>query len=495
MTTTRGTKRTLGGTPWLMALTMSSLGCGVFFGDGGGSGGGDPMDAEMDPDTSPDFDPPPEEEPFSGSCVPQGWARDDAADLPGVDVVLSLAGYDLQIDGDPYPTVERIDGPGFVANPGAELPLVAFVDAVVDDTHTGTLVISSAAIEFASGAFVHTGESRVRFAETGIVAEPLSSPGDDGVRPDLGPLADPGHADAVAASVRLELAPQAVQVTDYEVAYVIAEDGTRVDLDGPFTVTASATLRRNDTEIHAASLEGRWDGPTVIGLTPTDGEAQTSSEPLVARPSVTLGFDAHLRLSGDAVETLSPMRTRVAMDDMGAILASGVQLSSCEPDTLILYPGQTRALTMAYRQWGPPTDAVFSAVSAVDSDGRQWDSRVETTTDLPSELVSASEEHSDASWAQGFIDFVDAWRDLTQAIGRGAICVFTFGFVCPDGADNDDDGPPPLRAYPGWMTPYDVGEFELELTAPSEAGEYDVELTIEGDNYVATVPVHVLVWD
>jgi hypothetical protein len=482
--------RTVAPAAYASVLGLAPVGCGVFFDNGSGDAGVDDM--ETDPDPAPDVDPGPSESPFTGECVPADWGREDASDPPGVELELALSGYDLAVDGDSYPEVETITAPGTISNGGANLPLLAFDDALVDGATSGTLVVVSATVDYAAGTFVHTGEARVTI-EGGVFVEPNASPDDDGVRPDLGPLADAGHADAVAASIRLELAPQDVQITNYELAYIITDDGSRIDLDGPFTVTAAATFRRNDTGIYVDSVTGRWDGPTVIGLTATSGEARVDGQPLAANPSVVLGFDPHLRVGPGKVETLEPMRARVAMDEFGALLDSGVQLRACEPQTLVMYPGQSRRLAMAYRQFGPSTDAVFSAVVARTPDGSEWPSRVEPSADIPSELHSTSEQHPNASWAQGFIDFVDAWTDLTKAIGRGTICVFTFGFVCPDGADGGNDGPPPLLAYPGWMTPYAVGEFELELTAPEIPGEYDVELTIEGDNYIASVPVHVIV--
>jgi hypothetical protein len=229
-----------------------------------------------------------------------------------------------------------------------------------------------------------------------------------------------------------------------------------------------------------------------IGLQPIGGELVADGEPASALPLSILGRDGHLVIGPGRVATVDAMPVRAALDVDGALVVSDVELRLCHAPTLVFSPGETRAVAMAYRQTDGLTDAAFSDVLVQTRDGVMWTSRVQVDGTLPADLTEPAMGHPECTWAQGLVGFFEGWAEATAAIGRGVVCVFTFGFVCPDNGGSASE-PPALVPYPGWMDPGDLGEFQLELTAPTEIGTYEVEIHVRGSNYETIVTTTVVV--
>ena len=247
------------------------------------------------------------------------------------------------------------------------------------------------------------------------------------------------------------------------------------------------------TLVSATSADAKFHGELFIGMQPVAGEMLAGGEPVDVLPLSILGRDGHLRVGPGRVATIDPMPVRAAMDAEGALVHSEVELRICHAPTLVFSPGETRILRMAYHQPDGLTDAAFSdAIVAELSTGAMWSARIQVEGSLPVALTEPAMGHPECTWAQGLVSFFEGWAEATAAISRGVVCVFTFGFVCPD-SGGSAASPPELAAYPGWMEPGELGEFELELTAPTEPGTYAIEVTVHGSNYDATVTADVLV--
>lgn len=470
----------------LAAFSLS--GCGIFFDSGSA---GDPDEMEPTADTEPYAEPDdvPYEEPFMGDCVPADWEYEPDVGAPAT---FSLSGFNVRVEGSEQVMIESIEAPGHLS-PAGDTPLVAFGDALVNGEIQGTLVVVGTDLQLGSGR-LSVGQSGSVVVKGAAVATLPVAGEDDGVRPGLPAEAPPEHAAALVDALRFETSAEDLRLESYEEAYVVTAQGQVVPLSGPLSVTAPHMFAAWQTAADGV-VTAQWSGSVIIGLDPTEGQLEDDSGVRPGIPSVLLTFDPKLRVSGVSVDSAEPVRTRLAMDNDGALLASGVEVRWCESEELVFYAGQTRILRLAYRQQGPATDAIFAGVFIdVDATPDAWIGRINPQGMPPGELVTAAEANSDTSWGQGFVDFVEGWIEVSAAIGRGAVCVFTLGFVCPDGSSGGSRDPvDPLLPFPGWMNPREYGEFQIEMTAPAEPGTYDVELHIQGDNYDAFAPVRVVV--
>lgn len=475
----------------LVGLSLCVGGCGWLGGYEDDSDADDAM--PMDPGETPEPLPePPAEEPFVGDCIPSEWQPEAGA--VGAAVELELVGSEIHLEAVDHAIVERIEGPGRIAVNGGDV--VAFGNATIDDALEGTLVVVGGELGFDAGELRIDGDAEV-IVKGSTVVLPRTSPEDDGTRPPLPEDSPAVHVDALENSFLLELTANELQLTGYADAYVVTDAGERIDLTGPMTVSASEVYAPYGTAIVDGIVTAEWSGTAVLGLLPSGGSISQSGQALEGLPSVVFGFDPELRIGPDSVETTSPLTARVAMDDFGAVLPSTVELSPCEPNELIVFPGETRTLTLAYRQTGDPTDAIFAGLY-VDVDGQldAWPARLLLSDTIPAPLRDAAENNPGTHWGQGLRSFFEAIGEVTRAVAEGLTCVFTFGFVCPDSSSDDArPEPPSLTPYPAWMPATAVGTFQVELTAPSVAGVYEVEVHVAGENYDAIAPMSVVVFD
>jgi hypothetical protein len=460
---------------------------GCFFADGddddaatGDAGDGDVPDPEPQPE-------PLQEEPFTDPCVPDAWIVDGDA---GVPVTFALEGTEVVVTGDAPMGIEAVPAPFSVKpSPNGGEPLVVFADATLDGELVGTVVITGATIHADTGSLSELAVDSATMHEHAVYVALLAAE-DDGTRPQLGATADPLHVDALANAQPIDLRMTGISIDAYTTAYVVTPEGN-VPLMGTFEISAERVYWPAGTEIQTAVVDARFAGEVFIGLAAQSGEFTAAEATGSELPMAILGRDGHLRFGPTTVSTLEGMSVQQAMDAEDVLLASQVELRSCQAETLVFYSGQTRKLRFAYRQPGHLTDAVFANVVVNDAAGAMWTTRIEVDPTLPSSLTTAAEENSDTSWGSGLIGFVEAWGEAIQTITEGLVCVFTFGFLCPD--DDSSSEPDPLLMYPAWMEAGDVGEFELEIAAPPTAGTYDIVVTITGENYEATVPAHVIV--
>lgn len=467
------------------------LASGCFFDDGSSND-----DASWPPDDdgdAPDPDPQPEplqEEPFEEPCVPEAWIDEaDARVSTGVPTSFDLQGSQITTDG--AMTIEGVPAPwSIVPSPNGGESLVVIEDATVDGEAAGTVVIVGAAIEVDQGALVELAPSSSAFG-AGVVQLALPTVEDDGTRPQLGATADPAHVAALADAEPVDLRLDGVRVAAYTSAYVVTPDGN-APLVGSFELSASRSYWPHGTVVQAPAVEARVAGETVIGLEPIAGDFEAEGELGSELPLAIFGHDAHLVVGPTQVRTLDAMQVHQAMGRADVLLQSDVELRSCQAPTLVFGAGQSRILRMAYRQPGGTTDAVFqSTVLVTDANGAAWTARIDVDGTLPAALTNAAEQHPDTTWGGALVDFAQAWAEAIETITKGLVCVFTLGFLCPD--DDEPPTPTPLLAYPAWMEAGNLGEFELELSAPAAAGTYDVTVTITGDNYEAKLPLTIVV--
>ncbi len=470
-----------------LALVMSG-GC-FMFDDGEGETTDDPSDDGEVPDPEPQPEPL-QEDPFTEPCVPDAWIEEaDARESTGVAASFDLHGSQLTADG--AATIEGVPAPwSIVPSANGGDPLVVIEDATVDGEAVGTVVIVGVAIEVDEGALVELTPASTSFGESSVQ---LSMPAaeDDGTRPQLGATADPAHVAALADAEPIDLRLDGVHVAAYTSAYVVTPEGN-TPLMGAFELSASRSYWPHGTVVQAPAVEARVAGDVVIGLEPISGDFEAPGELGSELPLAIFGHDAHLVVGPRQVRTVEPMPVHQAMGREDVLLASEVELRSCQAPTLVFDRGQGRILRMAYRQPGGTTDAVFQGtVLVTDASGAEWTARIDVDGTLPAALTNAAEQHPDTSWGGALVDFAQAWAEAIETITKGLVCVFTLGFLCPD--DDEPSAPTPLLAYPAWMEANALGEFELELAAPATAGTYDVTVTITGDNYEAKLPLTVIV--
>jgi hypothetical protein len=480
-----------------IALLFGSLsqGCGWWFDDGDGEYDGD-VDSDGDVQPPPPDGPPPlTEEPFTEECVPSAW-YEEAAPPSGTPASIDLRGTQVRIDNALTPYVTAIAGPLRIEPANPELPIIAFGDASVDDpatdtTHEGTLVVVGTGI-VATAGLVDVGTlTELSIADDNAWMRPWPVEDDDGARPMLGATALPEHQAAIDATSVYALDFQALELSAFDEAYIVTETGT-IPLAAPIVVSAPVAYWAVSSRVGAHAVDATYTGAMFIGIAPTSGTLTTEDGETEEPPMAIFTRDARLDVGPDHVISLvdAPVRQALGIDE--ALVGSEVELRSCQADTLVMYASQTRILRLAYRQDTGLTDAVFSEVIVEDELGNVLASRITLDGTLPPQLVAAAEAYPDAAWGQGIIDFVETWAEVTVAVTEGLVCVFTFGLACPD-HDSGSSGPTPLAAFPAWMQPAAVGEFELEITAPYEVGEHDLVVRIVGQNYESTLPLHVIV--
>lgn len=470
----------------ISALVLS--GCGIFFDDHDSSGSsGTPPTGEPGP--VPEPDPRTQEEPFEGECVPQAWFdASRSASQWGAPARFEIDASQVRVEADSGATVHSVLAPLTVTLSDAE-SIVVFEDATIADGVEGTLVIVGADFAADAGALVPASTDPLVFSDTAATVVPRPST-DDGTRPDLGVDADPLHVAALQAAVPHDVTVEALGVPSYDRAYIVGETGT-TEVSGAFVVSASRVYWPTGTTIHAEAVEATFAGEVFIGLEPFAGELSIRGEPAEALPMAILGRDAHLVVGPHRLDTVDPMPVRQALDSYGALIGSEMQLRRCEPETLVMRPGETRVLEFAVRERGGQTDAAFHELVVEAADGTVWTSRIELDGTLPEAITVAADSYPGATWGDALRGFIEAWVDVTRAVTEGLFCVFTFGFLCPDTSSAPE--PTPLAPYPAWAEPSSIHAFEIELTAPSTPGTYAITFRATGQNYEATVPATVIV--
>lgn len=476
-------------TRWLCTLAIAPViatsGCGWIFGDDDDSAQQDDVDDGDTTPPPPSGPPPLMEEPFDEECVPSEWLP-ATAEPWGDPVAIDLRGTQVSVDGEPAPHVETIAAPLHLEPIEPTLPLIAFGDATVGELH-GTVVVVGTGIAATAGTIGVDAPAELQIDDARAWVRASAASDDDGVRPVLPADAPPDHQAAIAASARYDLAVNELELAGFDAAYVVTDTGS-VALEAPVAIRASAIFMGQGSRIGSTSVAARWQGEVFVGIATQSG-ALGDAEGL---PVAILARDARLDVGPDHVRSLDDVPVRQALDADTALVASSVELRSCQADTLVFWQGETRTLRMAYHQDDGLTDAVFADAWVEDTaSGAMLSARWQLSADLPASLTTAAEQHPNATWGQGLIDFVETWAEVTQAIVEGLTCAFTLGFVCPD--DGPSASPPALAPYPAWMIPAAAGEFELELTAPYEPGEYELVVHVIGQNYEATLPLHVVV--
>jgi hypothetical protein len=477
-------------------FTSLSQGCGWWFDDGDDGyeedvGSGDDMQPPP-----PDGPPPLQEEPFTEECVPAEWYPESPVPW-GTPTSIDLRGTQVRIDNGLTPHVTAASAPLQIEPANPELPVVAFGEATVEDLatdaiHEGTLVVVGAGILATAGDIGIDALTEMSLYDNGAWLRPFAVEEDDGMRPVLGEGAALDHQAAIDASSVYELDVQALELSAFDEAYVVTETGI-VPLTSPLLVTAPVAYWAAGSHIATNAVDVTYTGETFIGLEPISGTITTEDGETETPPLAIFTRDVRLDVGPDHVRTIEDAPVRQALDADEALVASEVELRSCQADTLVMYLGNTRILRMAYRQPTGLTDAVFTEVIVEDQNGNVLPSRVTLDPALPSQLMAAAEAHPDSGWGQGLIDFVEAWVEVTAAITEGLVCVFTFGLACPDSSSGGSSEPTPLAPYPAWMQPGAVGSFELEITAPYSAGEQDVTVRFIGQNYESTLVLHTIV--
>jgi hypothetical protein len=458
-------------------------------------------DANGDSDMPPGSDPapPPEEEDprteealFDEECIPQAWV-DEARDTStwGAPASFELNGSQIEVDAQES-VVESVLAPMSVSL-GVESSVVAFPDAELSNGLQGTVVIAGAELAADSGELVPAATEALVLSDASATVVPVAGV-DDGTRPDLGPDAYAQDVDALASAVPVEMTVDKLGITSYERAYVVTDEGT-VELSGAFVVSAPRVYWPVGSTVFANAVEATFAGEVFIGLTPVAGTFSIEGEPTEALPIAILGRDAHLVVGPARVDTVEPMPVRQALDSYGALVGADMQLRRCMPETLVMWPGEKRIVELAVRERGGLTDAAFAGFTVEAEGADAWSARIELDPALPATLTTAAEAHPGASWAEALAGFVEAWVEATQAITEGIVCVFTFGFLCPDSGSSAPSEPTPLAPYPAWAEPSSIHAFEVELTAPTEPGTYAITFTATGQNYEAKIPATVIVED
>ena len=469
----------------ITALALS--GCGILFDDDDASGGtGDLPDS--DPEQVPEEEPRTEEEAFDEECIPQAWI-DDAREAStwGAPASFEIDASQVRVDADET-TVTSMLAPLTVVLSDAS-SIVVLENAAIADGVEGTVVIVGPSFAADAGELLPASTDELLLSDASAAAVPLPAT-DDGTRPDLGTDADPVHVAALQAAVPHDVTVEALGVASFDRAYVVGETGT-TELTGAFVVSASRVYWPSGSQIRAEAVEATFGGEVFIGLEPFAGEFTIRQEPAAALPIAILGRDAHLVVGPHQLDTVEPMRVRQALDSYGALVGSEMQLRQCEPDTLVMAPGETRILSLAVRERGGLTDAAFGEFVVEPEDGGAWTARIELDPTLPDALTVAADAHPDATWAEALVGFFEAWAEVTRAVTEGIVCVFTLGFFCPDGSDAPE--PTPLAPYPAWAEPSSIHAFEVELTAPTTVGTHAITFRASGQNYEATIPATVIV--
>ncbi|HWB73762.1 MAG TPA: hypothetical protein VG755_02380, partial [Nannocystaceae bacterium] len=410
-----------------------------------------------------------------------------AAPVPwGDPVAIDLVGTQVSVDGEPAPHVETIAAPLHLEPIEPTLPVIAFGDASVGELH-GTVIVVGTGIAATSGSIGIDAPAELQLDDARAWVRAAAASDDDGVRPTLPADAPADHQAALAASARYDVAVNELELAGFDAAYVVTDTGS-VALEGPIAITSSTMYMGQGSRIGSMAIAARWEGEVFIGIATQSGEL-TDADGL---PVAILARDARLDVGPDHVRSLEDVPVRQALDADTALVASSVELRSCQADTLVFWQGETRILRMAYHQDDGLTDAVFADAWVEEREtATMLSARWQLSAELPAQLTTAAQQHPNATWGQGLIDFVETWAEVTQAIVEGLACAFTLGFVCPD--DGPSASPAALLPYPAWMIPGAAGEFELELTAPYEPGEYELVVHVIGQNYEATLPLHVVV--
>ncbi len=424
----------------------------------------------------------PVEEEFTEACIPEAWS-DAQDDEVGVLTSFSLAGAELVIDGE-TPTVETIEAPMAMAPAGPEPGVFVFERAVVEGTERGTLVLRGAVIAADAGRLVH--EQPAEFSTDDEFTQIWPAPqDDDGWRPLLGPDVPPEDRDALAQSVPVALAADQLRLTDYDEAYLVTDTAT-LSLVGSFSVSAERLYWDEDSLLFAQSVTAQWTGDVLIGMTPSAGELRGPQGPTQALPMLIMGRDASLRAGAGFVETLEDMTVVQALADSGSLLESQIEVRACEPETVVMAPGEARRLRLSYRQEGGTVDAVVHRATIVDVDnGHVW-SDLDIEPVVPDALVGLEERYPGTSWSSGLVEVLTTLMESIGAAAHALGCVFTLGFACAQ----VDDGP----ALPLWIEAGALGEFDAEVIAPSQRGTYELELRVEGTNFdEVVVPLTVIV--
>lgn len=427
------------------------------------------------------------EKPFDEECTPQEW-HEEAEEHPdsGISAAISLEGSQVRVEGD-EPTVEQVSAPLTIVPGGSSSPFVAFAGPVVDGDEVRTLVLFGAEIAATNGRFVLDDVAATEIDEQAAWVTPSAS-SDDGTRPSLGTIPTLDQA-TLNHAIPVNLGAQELRITAYETGYIVSDTGTR-PVTGPITVSATRAYWDRQTSIGADSIVARWDGDVAIGLSPRSGSLRTADGPTEALPQVILGRDAHLEVGPGHVRTIEDMFVRQALDQDGPLLASTLELRLCAASKLVMHEGEPRTLRLAFRQPGNLTDATFSEAWFHDGSGIRQEVQLNIDDAIPVALTSFANANSDASWGSAvgefFAGLVEAFAEIFVAIIG---CIITFGLAC---GDDSEDHISSLDAYPGWIEPNQIGEFEVTVT-PSSRGRHDARLEIIGHNYVASVPMKIVV--
>ena len=423
------------------------------------------------------------EESFVGPCVPHDWLAEDE-DAPGVPTSFDLVGSRIEVDAERM-HVDSIPAPLTFDIHDGGVPLLAFADARVDDEHEGTLVAVGAVVKADRGALLDVERASSWIDGEWVVVE---IEGDhEGPYPDLGSMADPAHAAALADAIAIPARAEALRIVDFDEAYVITE-AAMIRLTQPFTVTAARTYWSASSRIGAAVVGNALDGEMTIGLDPDSGHLRADGERVPGLPVVLLGRDAVVQVGPRNVRTVEDIPVRQALSVEGALVPAAVELRLCEPPVLRLYPGERRVLRMAYRERTGLADAVLGHghVEVHSQGGAEWSVLMPIDRTVPDAIGAAALRHPHARWAE-LVPRGPHDPGLLDALA----CLFSFGLACPS---SEDDHFVPLAPYPGWLEAGEVGEVDMEITAPRSRGQHLGTITIVGDNYEAIVPFEVEVY-
>lgn len=430
------------------------------------------------------------EEPFDEECTPQEW-HEEADEHPdsGVSAAISLEGSQVRVEGD-EPTVEQISAPLTIVPGASSNPFVAFDGPVVDGEEVRTLVLFGDEIATTHGRFALDDIAATEIDDRAAWVMPSGS-SDDGTRPDLGTIVMLDQA-TLDDAIPVDLGAQELRITAYETGYIVSDTETR-PVTGPITVSATRVYWDRRTSIGADSIVARWDGEVAIGLSPRSGSLRTADGPTETLPQVILGRDAHLEVGPDHVHTIEDMFVRQALDQDGPLLASTVELRLCASSKLVMHELETRTLRLAFRQPGNLTDATFSEAWFHDGSGVAQRVQLNIDDTIPVALTSFANANSDASWGSAVGEFFAGLVQVfVEVLGTLIGCILTLGLACDDDDDDNQDHISSLDEYPGWMEPNQIGEFEVTVT-PSSLGRHDARLEIIGYNYVASVPMEIVV--
>lgn len=423
------------------------------------------------------FDPPqPEmlvEEAFTEDCVPQAWLTAQDDDGVGVPTTFELQGGDPRVDGG-MPVVETIAAPMAFQTDHGESWVLVFDDATVEDNEQGTLVVVGARIEADQGTLEHGRTAELAIGSDAVTVWP-SAAADDGWRPSLGQSLPNWFDDALESSPPLGLVAEDLRITGYDHAYLVTPAETWA-LQGSFRVSAREIYWNMGSWIEAEAVTGRWDGELTVGIDAWQGELRTDEGVSPSLPLVVLGRDAHLELSAHSVRTVEPMPVVQALGDEGVLLGSSIELRACEPETIVMGEGETRALRFAYRQPGGTAEAVVASAQIVDPTTEVVWSEVEIDPTLPMDLVVLGDTYAGTSWGGRLENALGVIIEIGTGLGQAIGCVITLFLACSEDA-------PEAEPFPMWMEAGAVGELETMITAPWEPGTHALELRIAGTNY------------